>query len=122
MAVMKRVLCPRAGARLGGALAQRPGRTMAEHGLVAELLDVAVVHALEIVPGLVVGAGMGGAIPDIFGQVLGRLGDAAAAGADAILGLAQPLFRFGRGRAFPRLDADIALETRTGLSHRRIMG
>ena len=80
-------------------------------------VEPVVAHVLEIVPGLIVGAGMGGAVPEIFGQVLGRLGDAAIAGADAVRRLAHARFRF-RLLRLAGLDADIAFEARwTGLNH-----
>ena len=44
---------------LGAALAQGPGRAMAGRSLHAKALNVVVVHALEEIPGLVVGAGVG---------------------------------------------------------------
>ena len=52
--------------------AQRPGGAMAGQRFFAEPLDVAIVHILEEIPGLIVGAGMGGAKPEIFRQILGR--------------------------------------------------
>ena len=84
---------------------------MAGQGLLAEPLNVVVVHVLEEIPGLVMGAGMGGAKPDIFGKVLGRFGDTAIAGTDAAGRLAQPGFGFHSLR-LAGLDPDVAFETR----------
>ena len=64
MAVIHAVQRHLAHARLGRPLAQGPGGAMPQKGLLAEPRDVVVVHALEIIPGFVVGAGVGGAVPD----------------------------------------------------------
>src|SRR6185369_15625938 len=115
----KRIL-PHPG--LGTALAHGPGRAVAEHGLLTEALDIGIVHVLEIVPGLVMDAGMGRAIPQIFRQVPGRLGHAAAAGPYAARRLAHAGFRLRLARLF-RLGPDVAFETGAArLSHGRIMG
>ena len=122
MAVTKRVLRPRAGAGLGGAFAELPGGAVAGQRVFAELLDFAIVHALEIVPVLVVGAGMGSAVPEILVQILRRLRNAAIAGSNAVLGLAKAFFRLGRGGAFARLDAHVHFESGANLGHTAIMG
>src|SRR6185295_1867006 len=107
---------------LGAALAKRPGRTMAEHGFLAEPLNVGVVHVLEIIPGLIVNAGMGGAIPEILIKIFGRFGDPAIARPDAAGRLAHAGFRLLHTGLFG-LDANVAFETGWArCSHDRIMG
>src|SRR6185295_12565959 len=106
-----------AHSRLGAALAHGPGRAMAGQRFLAEPPDIVVTHILEEIPGLVMGAGMGGAIPEIFRQILGRFGDAAVAGSDAARRLTEPGLRFWHALFF-RLDPDVAFEPRgAGCGH-----
>src|SRR5581483_4992058 len=121
MAVMKIERCL-TGARLGAPLAHRPGGTVAEQRFFAELFDVAIVHALEEIPCLIVGAGMGGAEENIIGKIFARFGHPALAWLRAIFRRASPGMAFGLRRRRIFLDADIAFEARARWAHGMIMG
>src|SRR5262249_54572653 len=58
------------------AFSERPGWAMPRDRFVTEAFDFALTHALEIVPGLVVRAGMCKAQPDMPREFLAALGNA----------------------------------------------
>src|SRR6185437_7564660 len=61
------------------AFAERPGRTVPRHGVVAEGFDRLLVHPGEEVPRLVVLARMAETEPDVLAEPLARAGDLEAA-------------------------------------------
>src|SRR5580698_7903585 len=121
MAVMK-MRGALTGPDLGAAPAQRPGGAVAENRFLAELFDIAVVHALEEIPCLVVRPGMGGAEEKIVGKILARFRHPAITRFRAILDRAGTRLAFGFWRRHILLDADVAFEARAGLRHDASMG
>ena len=82
---------------------------MPDHGLVAEIFDLGLAHAGEIVPLLVVLAGVAQAEPKIVGKPLAALGDAISAFLLAALDGASAHFR---RRHEVRFDPDVAPKAR----------
>src|SRR6185437_9742732 len=105
------------------AFAERPGRTVPRHGVVAEGFDRLLVHHGEEVPRLVVLARMAETEPDVIAEPLARAGELEAAILPAAGPRAGALHRCGfHARGF-RLDPDVGLESRALLRcHVRIMG
>ena len=92
------------------------------HDFLAELFDVAVIHALEEIPRFVVRAGMSSAEENIVGKIVARLGHPAFTWLRAIFDRASPRMTFGLRLRLVLLDADVALEARARLAHDTIMG
>src|SRR5262249_7921765 len=103
----------------------RPGGSMADHRFVAEAFDLALAHAAEIVPRLVVFAGVDEAEPDVLVQAFARFRNAIESlGAAARARAHAHLFCRDSGLRTIRLDPDLLLEflPRGLLVHSRIMG
>src|SRR6185312_10033396 len=90
------------------AFSEWPGRPVAGDGVVAEAFDFALAHALEVVPRLVMGAGMGKAEPQMLVQFLPALRNAEGAFFTAA-GFRAGTHIDGRGRDMRhiRFDADV---------------
>src|SRR5690348_6348109 len=95
------------------AFVERPGRSMAGHGVVAEGFNLPLVHSREEVPGLVVLTRMVEAEPHVLAQTFATPGDLVAAFALAArLGARAELCLLRLRAWLIRFDADIGLVAR----------